>query len=558
MPRKLNHRNLVFLIVIALVIVIGGCSGCSGCGGSDPDDKGDGQEQDQGDSQFQDLFDQQMQDQLNQGQSPCPTGVPDCQQLLQTLQQPELQGAKIETDQGFTYEYLFSVAAGEDAVTYRVSLKGAEEFELASGSLSPWSTESAEQTHESDIEYNQICLALGDVSSCRQLVSSAVPQLQAIGDITIQQNDEFRLQLRAADSDCPDNGCLTFTADAPLINDNLNPQTGLISLTATQEDVGTLQVRISVEDDEGLKDFEDITVTVVDVNDVPRITTPDAITFMEDDPGFTLDLSVDDPDPDDQHRWSVSVPAANIQIEIHNDVAILKPNQDFNGQDSVFFKVSDGTAESEKRMSITVTDEPDAPILDPPLNSIFLDEDFGTRTFDLSGRIKDSDPLDVGQIQVTASTLDDADPIVRVAVVNNKVLVLRSVENAVGDTVVEVTVTDPGGLSTSQQFSVEITSRNDRPRLTGLPTLSITPTSPQVITLADFVTDPDDETIDLRWSFFGYLPLVIAFQPGGDVLTVSAPEGTPTGIATITIVVTDPHGGFDRGTIVVSIGASVP
>ncbi|MCF7872447.1 tandem-95 repeat protein [Candidatus Woesearchaeota archaeon] len=119
------------------------------------------------------------------------------------------------------------------------------------------------------------------------------PVLNLIGGLTAIESSTFTYTVSASDQD---SNTLTYSDNTPLFN--INSSTGIISFTPTYQDQGTYPVRISVSDGNGGTDYEDITLTVLNENQDPVITTTSPIenTSMKEDSSTTFNVSYNDPD----------------------------------------------------------------------------------------------------------------------------------------------------------------------------------------------------------------------------------------------------------------------
>ncbi len=91
------------------------------------------------------------------------------------------------------------------------------------------------------------------------------PRIQSINDTTAIEDSLFVMQVTAADSNAADS--LLFSDDTPLFD--INSQTGLISFTPENSDVGTHEITIFVTD--GIsKDSTQFELTIQNVNDPPE------------------------------------------------------------------------------------------------------------------------------------------------------------------------------------------------------------------------------------------------------------------------------------------------
>lgn len=118
------------------------------------------------------------------------------------------------------------------------------------------------------------------------------PILNEIGPQHAYEDQEFVLAVSASDPDSGD--LLSYSDDSTLIN--INSETGKISFTPTNSDVGVWIIKITVKDSHGLSDSESFELTVINTNDAPILSSiPDQKTEI----GKKLSFSVSANDEDD-------------------------------------------------------------------------------------------------------------------------------------------------------------------------------------------------------------------------------------------------------------------
>jgi hypothetical protein len=284
-----------------------------------------------------------------------------------------------------------------------------------------------------------------------------------------------------------------------------------------------------------------ITIDVKPVDDVPPppvnappIAVDDTATTPEDT-ATVIDVLANDTDANADDTLSivpgsVSVTAGQGTAEIFEGKIRFTPGQDYNGTAEIVYKVSDGKAEDEGKVTVEVTPVADTPPNRAPVavNDATTTPEDTAVTFDVVGN--DPDP-DGDALTVTAATLagvsPDAEAPGTVVIVNNQVRYTPAA-NSTTDVIINYTVADPDGATASAQLAVEVTPVNDAP--TGGVAIAITTgTAPlnegDVLTATNNIADADgiaDGAITYQWQVQEGEAWVIAGE--GDTYTVRAED----------------------------------
>jgi uncharacterized protein (TIGR03790 family) len=172
------------------------------------------------------------------------------------------------------------------------------------------------------------------------------PELGFIGDWQVTEEEPFTMFVNASDID-PDDS-YTFFDNTTLFD--IEPNTGEISFTPTNEDVGMHFVNISVVDEEGGIDFQRVLFIVLNTNDPPEIETKDVPGFQEVlnlNPGstFTFTIEVSDEDQDDSQTFSDDTDLFDIDPKTGEITFTPEPKD--AGVHTIKITVTDGEGESD-------------------------------------------------------------------------------------------------------------------------------------------------------------------------------------------------------------------
>ncbi|MEF1183003.1 Ig-like domain-containing protein, partial [Vibrio campbellii] len=188
-------------------------------------------------------------------------------------------------------------------------------------------------------------------------------------------------------------------------------------------------------------------------NDAPVANDDNAVT--DEDMPVTIDVLTNDTDVDGDTQTIVnaSVPADQGTVEIVDGKLVFTPADNFNGEATISYTVSDGALEDSAEVSVTVNPVNDAPVAND--DSAVTDEDTPV-TIDVlpNDTDIDGDTLTI----VNASVPADQGT---VEIVDGK-LVFTPAENFNGEATISYTVSD-GALEDDAQVSVTVNPLNDAP-----------------------------------------------------------------------------------------------
>ena len=161
------------------------------------------------------------------------------------------------------------------------------------------------------------------------------PLLQDISELTATEDEPFQFQVVVTDVDLFDE--LTFYDDSDLFD--IDAETGNISFTPGNDDVGIYTVKIWVEDDSGESDEVTITFTVGNVNDPPVLDFIPDILATEDET-FMATVSASDIDEEDSFTFGDNTTL--FEIDADSGVISFTPTNEDVGEHVVNISVMDG------------------------------------------------------------------------------------------------------------------------------------------------------------------------------------------------------------------------
>ena len=145
---------------------------------------------------------------------------------------------------------------------------------------------------------------------------------------------------------------------------SMDPDTGVLSGTPGNDDVGDYTVNISVIDDFGGEDQTDFILSVLNVNDAPNITTADLTAILED-ALYYVDYNATDIDPtEDILNWSMEANVTWLSINSSSGLLQGTPTNSDVGEHQLNVTVSDGMGGTAwHNFILTVENVNDVPII---------------------------------------------------------------------------------------------------------------------------------------------------------------------------------------------------
>ncbi|MFH4808502.1 tandem-95 repeat protein, partial [Vibrio diabolicus] len=267
------------------------------------------------------------------------------------------------------------------------------------------------------------------------------------------------------------------------------------------------------------------------VNDAP-IATNDAIQTDEDSQ-VVIDVLANDSDieGDDLSITSASVSEKQGIVEIVDGKLVFTPAENFNGNATISYTISDGELEDEAQVSVTVNSVNDAPIA---LNDATITEEDTSVTINVLPNDTDIDG-DTLSIESASVPSDQG----QVEIIDGK-LVFTPTENFNGDAEITYTVTD-GSLTDEATVKVTVNAVNDTPVVESSiadQTLAEDFT-PYTIDLNTAFSDVDNVDGELSFSVSGNSNIQVAIVNG---IATFTPTADWNGSETLTFTATDPSG----------------
>jgi hypothetical protein len=201
------------------------------------------------------------------------------------------------------------------------------------------------------------------------------PRIIISNDKSATEDIIYYVDYDAADID-PTSDTFIWTLDTNAYWLSIVWGAGVLWGTPTNDDVGTFWVNVSVFDNSGGSDWTNFTLSVLNVNDDPIITTTE-YTGATEDSLFSFNFEANDPDFGDILAWSISYTNADGWLAIDPNTGVLSgiPDNSDVGMWTVNVMVNDGNGGKDwSNSTITVSNVNDPPeISTPDINN--ADED---------------------------------------------------------------------------------------------------------------------------------------------------------------------------------------
>ncbi|EJG0941936.1 tandem-95 repeat protein, partial [Vibrio parahaemolyticus O1] len=279
---------------------------------------------------------------------------------------------------------------------------------------------------------------------------------------------------------------------------------GTWTFTPQIDDDTEVSFTFDIIDDEDLVVSGSANLDILPINDAPNAKN-DVIT-TEEDAAVTIDVLVNDSDVEGDvlSIQSASVPSEQGSVDIVDGKLVFTPAENFNGEATITYIVTDGDLTDEAKVTVTVTPVNDSPVAVDDTTSI--QEDTAV-TIDVMPNDTDVDG-DTLSIQSASVPSDQG----TVEIVDGK-LVFTPAENFNGDAEITYTVTD-GELTDEAKVTVTVNPVNDVPTIKVDAVESITEdavstdTVVATLTVRDTDTPEDQLTVSLENNSNGYFVLV--------------------------------------------------
>ncbi|EKO3827793.1 tandem-95 repeat protein, partial [Vibrio harveyi] len=326
------------------------------------------------------------------------------------------------------------------------------------------------------------------------------PPVAEDDSVLTDEDASVSIDVLANDQDADSDSLSIESATVPAEQGTVEIIDGKLIFTPAEDFNGEATVTYVVTDG-ALTDEATVTVTVNPINDAP-VAVNDTVS-TDEDTAVTIDVLANDSDPENDTLTitAASVPTEQGTVAIVDGKLVFTPAENFNGNATISYTVSDGQLTDDATVAVTVNPVNDAPVA--VNDTVATDEDTAV-TIDVLAN--DSDPEN-DTLTITAASVPAEQG--TVTIVDGK-LVFTPAENFNGDATISYTISD-GQLTDDATVAVTVNPVNDAP-----------------VAVNDTVATDEDTavTIDV---------LANDSDPENDTLTITA-ASVPAEQGTVTIV----------------------
>ncbi|WP_207173288.1 putative Ig domain-containing protein [Halochromatium glycolicum] len=257
-----------------------------------------------------------------------------------------------------------------------------------------------------------------------------------------------------ADANDPNTGdTLTFSLDEAPSGMDIDPASGLIQWTPSEQQVGFVDVLVRVGDAAGLSSTQSYQVAVLNQNDPPSITsTP--VTSGDQDGLYVYQVAASDQDQGDVLTFKLTTAPTGMTINPTSGRITWTPgNEDAGSEHAVAVQVRDsGGATAAQSFVVTVLNVNDPPVITSA--PIVVAGEGVSYAYDVEATDPDiGDSLTFSlQTPPDGMTIDPSSGLISWTPASSQAGVEASVS---------VRVTDAGGLMSTQDFSIAVASADD-------------------------------------------------------------------------------------------------
>ncbi len=290
------------------------------------------------------------------------------------------------------------------------------------------------------------------------------PVVTTIGNQAVDEDNELVLLLSATDVDA-DVPLFDFAANSD--NDQVTFALDGSTLTITPSENFNGQVEFSITADDGLgttnsvSEAEVFTLTVNPVNDAPEVSTSiPSQSLVEGFPAYTLDLSqyFNDLETASSDLTYTTTSLSNVALNVSGSNLTITAVDGVIGLETATVTASDGELSVSQEVAFITAEASGQVSVANPITDLVLNEDFGSRSIDLSNVFSYSADASATFTYVISGNNNIE------ASMNGQTLELTSQDNFNGDDTIFI-IGSTDGQSSFTSFDIQVDPVNDAPEL---------------------------------------------------------------------------------------------
>lgn len=384
------------------------------------------------------------------------------------------------------------------------------------------------------------------------LAQNDPPVLGGVANRTTPEDTPLSFNITGSDQETPPNQLqyAVTSANTALVQISQTGSGGSRTITLTpqlnQFGVTTCAIRLS---DGTLTIQQDFTVTITSVNDAPSMST---IQNLQTTNGVATSTTFTIGDVEDGTVLNLTrftsdvlvIPVANIVLSGSGATRTVTLTPISNGAATIRIDATDlGGLSASRSFTLTVGSGNTAPILTPPSNQVIDEDDFLVATpFGVEDAETAEDNLIITAESSNQSLVPDSG-IVLAGTGGNRSIQLTPQQDAFGTTTIQITIRDEGGRTDTDSFVLTVTSINDLPAMSAIPSQATPINVAKVVnfTISDKETAAAALTLTRASDNLVLLPLAnIVFGGAGENRNATlTPAAGQVGVANVTFTVDD-------------------
>jgi hypothetical protein len=278
------------------------------------------------------------------------------------------------------------------------------------------------------------------------------PWLDDPGDMFIDEDVPVELNLSFDDPDVPYGDTLTFSDDTSIFD--VDPTSGQISFTPSQEEVGRYNVTVTLTDGQGNSASVTFAISITNVNDRPSIVDPGTLVAFEDQL-FSYNFTALDEDGDRQFSWTLVGSVGSMFMGLQSGRLTWVPEGEHVGTVNISVISRDHMGAADQiNVSIEVVNVNDQPVLADLDRAQLTEGELFSYTVVVIDPDLEEDPSESHSFSMDPELF---------SILPSGIVAFTPTNDDVGTHYVNLTVTDASGLSHTLLWEIVVININQPP-----------------------------------------------------------------------------------------------